>query len=116
MIRPQYMPGDWVVYRKSKIGPQPGPRAQQVHPCPKGEYYSYVVDKYWVVADVLDDGRLLLKTRRGKEHIIDPSDPGLRHAGLLHRWIYRDRYTWIEQQAIEDDESSVDAFSDSVTS
>ncbi|QDV71348.1 hypothetical protein Poly24_50830 [Rosistilla carotiformis] len=97
MIRPTYMAGDWVVYRKSKTGPLPGPRAQQVHPSPKGEQYSYVVEKYWIVERVLNDGRLLLKTRRGKEHIIDSADPGLRLAGFLRRWMYRDRYTIIEQ-------------------
>ncbi|QDS90902.1 hypothetical protein EC9_51200 [Rosistilla ulvae] len=101
MIRPPYVPGDWVVYRKSKTGPQPGPRATQVHPSPKGEYYSYVVEKYWIVDQILSDGRLLLKTRRGKKHIIDSADPGLRHAGFLRRWMHRDRYTIIEQRGRE---------------
>ncbi|QDV15147.1 hypothetical protein CA51_50590 [Rosistilla oblonga] len=97
MIRPTYMPGDWVVYRKSKTGPLPGPHAQQVHPSPKGEQYSYVVEKYWVVKQVFSDGRLLLKTRRGREHIIDSADPGLRLAGFLRRWMHRDSYTIIEK-------------------
>lgn len=98
MIRPNYMPGDWVVYRKSKIGPQPGPRAQQVHPSPKGEQYSYVVEKYWIVDQVLANGQLLLRTRRGRAHLIDSADPSLRHAGFLRRWMHRDRYMIIEQR------------------
>ena len=97
MIRPNFMPGDWVVYRKSKIGSQPGPYAQQVHPSSKGEQYSYVVEKYWIVDQVLASGQLLVRSRRGKAHLIDSDDPGLRHAGFLRRWMHRDRYMIIER-------------------
>jgi len=95
MIQTEYAPGDWVIYRKSKVSPHPGERAHAVHPSPKGEHYSYVVDKYWVVEDVTEDGKLRLRTRRGKEHVVRSDDPNLRHAGFLDRWLNRDRYTSI---------------------
>lgn len=90
-MRP-YAPGDWVIYRKSKRSTAPGPRAQGVKADTKGEKYSYVVDKYWVVEQVLANGRLVLKTRRGKRHQIDATDLNLRHAGWLDRLFYRNRF------------------------
>ena len=87
-----YSPGDWVIYRKSKRSTAPGPRAQGVKAATKGEKYSYVVDKYWVVEQTLPNGRLILKTRRGKRHQIDSTDLNLRHAGLLDRLFYRSRF------------------------
>lgn len=87
-----YKPGDWVIYRKTKFTPHPGPRAQDIHPAPGGDDYTYSVDKFWTVAEVLDDGRLVLKTRRGKTHTISPDDPLLRKAGFVERLLYRDRF------------------------
>lgn len=92
-------PGDWVVYRKSKISPHPGPRAQDVNPNTKGETYSYTVDKYWVVEQVLDDGRVVLKTRRGKSHTIPATDPNLRRAGLLDWLLHRNRFESVRKGA-----------------
>jgi len=51
----QFKPGDWVIYRKQKISASPGRRAQHTNPSPKGETYTYVVDKYWVVDEVGED-------------------------------------------------------------
>jgi hypothetical protein len=81
-----------VVYRLTKSSIKPGPRAQRVDPAPRGDSYSYLVEKYWVVRDVLPDGRLLLATRRGKEHTIDSDDPNLRHARWWERIVYRSRF------------------------
>ncbi len=92
MRNENYATGDWVVYRKSKMGTHPGPRALHVNPSSKGERYSYVVEKYWVVDEVLADGQLELITRRGKRHVIDAHDPNLRHAGWICRWMYRERF------------------------
>jgi hypothetical protein len=41
---------------------------------------------------VQEDGTLLLKTRRGKTHIFDPSDLNLRHATIWDRIRYRRRF------------------------
>lgn len=84
--------GDWVIYRKTKFSTHPGPRAQNVLPAEHGDEYAYTVDKFWIVAEVRNDGSLLLKTRRGKEHVVPPGDLNLRKANLWERWRYRDRF------------------------
>lgn len=96
MTRPDFQVGDWVIYRKSKQSTQPGPRAEGVTPFEKGDGYAYTVDKYWVVAEVRDDGHLLLRTRRGKEHVIAPDDPALHKANWWQRWRRRKRFEEVE--------------------
>jgi len=81
-------PGDRVVYTKEKFGERPGPRAQDVHPAPRGDLYSYTVEKPWVVARRIDGDRLELRTRRGKRHVVDEDDRHLR----LATWWDRIRY------------------------
>lgn len=87
-----YRPGDWVVYTKQKFSTSPGKRAQDVTPAEKGDSYTYVVDKFWVVAGISDEGQLRLRTRRGKEHLVDPADPMLRRAHWWERLIYAARF------------------------
>lgn len=87
-----FQPGDQVIYRMTKHSTQPGPRARDINPADKGDSYSYVVDKFWVVADVLDDGRLILRTRRGKEHCVPPTDPQLRRANWLAKVLHGSRF------------------------
>jgi hypothetical protein len=93
-----FKPGDRVVYRKTKHSTTPGPRAKQISPAPQGEDYGYVVEKFWVVVEVLDDGRVRLRTRRGKEHLISAADPNLRRANWWQSWLYRSRFEDIERQ------------------
>lgn len=88
--------GDWAVYRKSKSGANPGPRAAQVVASSKGENYGYVVDKFWVVDEVLADGKLRLVTAKGKVHLIAADDPNLRRPGLLQRFLWRERFANVE--------------------
>ena len=90
-------PGDWVVYVKPKYGIAPGPRAKEVTPNRHGEGYTYVVEKFWVVDDLLPDGRLKLKTRRGKDHVIRSDDANLRRARFWERWCYRERFREAER-------------------
>ena len=92
MARISYQVGDWVIYRKSKQSPIPGPRAQQVSPSPRGDVYSYVVDKFWIVTEVLGENHLKLRTRRGKEHLISADDRNLRPVRFWERWLYRRRF------------------------
>jgi len=84
--------GDWVIYRKQKSSKSPGHRASNVHPASKGDLYHYIVDKYWVVEKVLDNGNIQLGTRRGKTHEVNSHDPLLRHANWWQRLLYRRRY------------------------
>jgi len=93
-----YHPGDAVVYRMQKASAHPGKRAQDIDAAPRGELYTYAVDKFWIVADVQDDGKLLLKTRRGKEHLIGPTDPRLRPARWWEKLLYYDKFPKLEEQ------------------
>jgi len=87
-----FQPGDPVIYMRSKQSSRPGPRARLVSPTGTGDSYNYVVDKYWRVQQILDDGDLLLVTRRGKLHRISASDPMLRKPGLILRLLMAARF------------------------
>ncbi len=91
-MTPGHQPGDPVIYRVQKNSTDPGPRAREVHPSQHGELYSYQVDKFWAVAEVLSDGSLKLVTRTGKQHIVSADDPRLRAARWWERWLYRNRF------------------------
>jgi len=85
-------PGDFLIYRKSKASPRPGPRARNVEASEHGDDYYYEVDKFWTLADVLQDGRLVALTRTGKRVYLRQEDERLRKAGLLERVRYRGRF------------------------
>lgn len=87
-----YQPGDLVVYTMPKMSPHPGPRARSIHPAQMGDDYSYVVDKFWMVASLLDNGSVLLVTRKGKTRVVAGDDPLLRKAGWWVRFRYSDRF------------------------
>ncbi|KAA5539197.1 hypothetical protein FYK55_25080 [Roseiconus nitratireducens] len=96
--------GDWAIYRKPKRSTAPGPRARNVMPATGGESYSYTVDKYWVVRDVLEGQRLRLQTRRGKRHEVSVDDPALRKPHFWECWLWRHRFLAVENsiQSAED--------------
>jgi len=84
--------GDAIVYRKQKVSTRPGPRAYAVRPAGQGDTYSYFVDKFWTVENVLRDGRIVVMTRTKKHHYLRSDDPNLRKAGLIVRLRYRNRF------------------------
>jgi hypothetical protein len=84
--------GDPIVYHKPKSSFSPGPRARQVYPLEHGEAYHYVVDKFWKVNKVNDDGTIEVVTRKGKKHTINANDPNITKAGLLHHFLYGKRF------------------------
>ncbi len=94
----RWKPGDRVVFAKQKFSTTPGRRSRTVDASRRGEYYAYVVDKYWLVKTVLEDGQVLLVTRRGKEHRFHPNDPRLRAATLWERWRHHQRFKAIRGQ------------------
>jgi hypothetical protein len=93
----QFKPGDKVVYRKSKHTPHPGRRAREIRACSKGDNYSYYVDKFWVISRVLAEGEVVVRTRRGKTHVIDQRDPNLHRPTLWQRVRYHARFAQIQQ-------------------
>ena len=96
----RFKPGDWAVYRKQKTSKSPGPRALQTMPAAKGETYNYFVDKFWVVEQLLGDGRLGVRTARGKQIVIASTDPQLRKPNWWQRWRFGGRFRAV-QRAID---------------
>ena len=105
-MRKTFQVGDLVVYRKSKSSTHPGPRAENVHPAQHGDTYSYTVDKFWVVEQVLADGTIVAATRRGKKNRIKSDDPMLRRANLVQKLLYRARFAALEPQQSPSDQLS----------
>lgn len=94
----QWRPGDWAVYRKSKVSTSPGPRAANVVAAKKGDSYNYFVDKFWVVEEILPDDEIRVRTARNKSHVIRLDDPCLRRPSLLQRIAWRNRFRLAEQR------------------
>jgi hypothetical protein len=91
-MRADFQPGDLVIYRKYKFSVHPGPHAKAIHPTPKGEYYSYCVDKFWRVVSVEPDHQVVVCTRRGKHNTVSAVDPALRRASWWERLLFRHRF------------------------
>ena len=91
LARQQITVGDVIVYRKQKISTHPGMRAYDIHAAGQGDFYTYLVDKYWVVDGILWDGQIEAVTRTNKRHYLAPDDPNLRKAGLVERLRYWQR-------------------------
>ncbi|WP_437186458.1 hypothetical protein SH668x_003610 [Planctomicrobium sp. SH668] len=85
----EFKAGDPVIYRMTKHSQNPGRRAKSVAPSPNGDDYKYQVDKFWVVDRILDDGQLLLRTRRGKTRVMRPDDFNLRPPAWWEFLLYR---------------------------
>ncbi len=91
MNRQNFKPGDRVVFRKPKRSTCPGPRATNVSPSRHGEDYTYFVEKYWIVV-ASADGKVIVRTRSGKQHVLDSSNGFVRHARLWDILIHRHRF------------------------
>ena len=87
-----YGSGTKVIFHSEKQGRRPAPHAEVVLPAMHGENYRYWVPKFWIVEQVLPDGQLLVRTRRGKTRCVDPHDPNLRPASWWERLRYADRF------------------------
>ncbi len=84
--------GEKVVFAKDKSSTSPGKRAKEVAAAAKGDQYSYIVEKYWVVTEVRSDGTVQLLTRRGKVHFVSADDPRIRRASWLEKLFRRHRF------------------------
>ena len=84
--------GDLVVFQKLKASSRPGPRAKIVSPAPHGETYTYLVDKLWIVEEVRGDGMLVLRTRRGKRHVVAANDARMHPPTWWQRLRFRGRF------------------------
>ena len=84
--------GEFVVFSKLKTSSHPSPRAKAIHPAQHGEYYSYIIEKFWKVVQVIDDETIEVETRRGKRHRLNKNTLLMRKAGLLHQLFSRHRF------------------------
>ncbi len=100
MRRRRFKTGDWIIYRKWKYTTHPGQRAREVRAAHKGDYYTYVVEKFWVVRRVSPNGELLVETRTGKCHRLKDSDLNLRRPTLWQRMRYRRRFFQLQRAAL----------------
>jgi cyanate lyase len=92
-----YAPGDPIIYRLTKRSTLPGPRARDVYAEPSGDGYTYDVEKFWVVSERLPDGKLVVRTRRGKVRTVANDDPNLRRARWWERLLYSSRFPRLAQ-------------------
>ena len=90
-MRSEYTQGDWVIYRATRHGKRPSPKAQQIFPASKGELYTYVVEKLRQVVEICEDGSLVLEARSGKRRVVACDDPNVRRASWWERIRYRRR-------------------------
>ena len=98
----RFRKGDWIVFRKTKFSEHPTSRAIEVTPSRQGDGYSYVVEKYWVVVDTLENGNIVVCTRRGKRHEIEPDEFKVRKATLWDRVLRRSRFQETSEVAESD--------------
>jgi hypothetical protein len=91
VMESRFKVNDWVICTREKYGNSPGKRAKNISPAPRGDLYSYEVDKYWIVRSVSDQD-LVLETRTGKQHLVPLKDRRIRVANWWERWIYRNRF------------------------
>ena len=85
-------PGDCVVYRKQKFSAHPGRHARHIFPAPNGDDYTYFVEKFYRVIAVQPDHRVVVLTRRGRQHTLAAEDPALRRASWWERLLLRHRF------------------------
>jgi hypothetical protein len=90
--RIMFKTGDLVVFRLTRHSTHPPHAAKHVDPSTRGEGYSYVVDKFWMVAGTVSERAVRVRTRRGKEFEIDVRDPRLRRASWTEQLIRRRRF------------------------
>lgn len=95
MAAEELRPGDWVIYKMQKASSSPGPRAKATTASSKGENYTYIVDKFWIVEAVEGD-EFLLRTRKGKQHRINKSDSRLRKPSWFQKLMYSSRFKAVE--------------------
>lgn len=84
--------GDLVIYRMQKTSMRPSPRAKGVRPSEHGDRYTYVVDKYWTVARMIDQDTVEIIIRCGKIRRLPVIARQLRKAQPLERFRLRQRF------------------------
>ena len=84
--------GDFIIVQKWKASTHPSLRAKETFPSRNGEMYSYRIDKFWKVVQIVDDKTIEVETRRGKRYRLEKNGFKGRKAGFFDRLFYRDRF------------------------
>ena len=92
----QFRVGDKIIYHKPKSSFRPSPKAREVYPFEHGEAYHYIVDKFWKVDRVNNDGTIEVVTRTGKKHQLTTDDPNIKKANPIQHLLYRKRFVMAE--------------------
>ena len=88
----QFLPDDCVIYRKQKLSARPGPNAQDIHPAPNGDTYTYSVLKFYRVVAVQPDHTIVVRTRRGRQRTLAAADEAMRLAHWWERLLFASRF------------------------
>lgn len=99
MIRRKFQPGDSVVCRVTKHSSRPSRRAKRIAASRHGDGYNYCVDKYWVVVDIAEDNKLVVRTRRNKTRLVDGASHVLRRAHWWELLLLRNRFPRLSDTA-----------------
>jgi hypothetical protein len=94
-LRGKFRPGAPIVYRVVETSTRPGPEARDIHPAERGELYYYLINKYWRVEEVRQDGWIVALTPLMEHHYLRRDDPNLRKANLLERLRYAARFPYL---------------------
>jgi hypothetical protein len=81
-----------VIYRKQKLSARPGPHAQDIHPAPNGDTYTYSVPKFYRVIAVQPDNTIVVRTRQARQRTLAAADPALRRAHWWERLLFAGRF------------------------
>ena len=87
-----FRPGDCVIYYKPKVSGHPGPHAQDIHPAPNGDTYTYSVLKFYRVVAVQPDHTIVVRTRRGRQRTFAVADAAMRLAHWWERLFFSSRF------------------------
>jgi hypothetical protein len=87
-----FRPGDCVIYRRQKLSAHFGTHAKDIYPAPGGDTYTYCIPKFYRVIAMQPDHTLLVRTRKGRERTLVPTDPALRRAHWWERLLFASRF------------------------
>lgn len=96
----KYKIGDFIVFQKWKTSTNPSLHAKDTYPSQHGELYTYRIDKYWKVVEIIDANTIEVETRRGKRHQLSLKTTNFRKMNWIDRWLMRRQ---LSKESLSDD-------------
>jgi hypothetical protein len=94
-----FRPGDCVIFSLHRRSTHPRLGAKEIQPERHGEGYLYLVDDFWLVTQSRG-AQVVVKTSRGRFHLLETDDTRLRLASWWQRLIFRHRFPKLEPIAL----------------